>query len=247
MPAKKSPNAKIIDISAPDQTSPDPTSRPVVVTNRPVLTNDPMMVDQDVPESTPGLPTAPVVSRQAKTINPIAAAKEPEAEPTTEKASEATPTPVTVVEADASPEVVVAEKPKISEKPAETTPAPEKEEPEAAKEDVSKAPEEAKDEPAQEAPAEAEPTEEEAKAKHDATDAKEQEVDTARQKELEELIAGGKYVVPINAVELKRARIITITLAVLALVLALVLFDIALDSNALSVPGVPHTNFFRVK
>lgn len=237
MPAKKSPNAKIIDISAPDQTAPDPTSRPVVVTNRPVLASDPMMVEDKASEAESTMLTAPVVSRQAKTITPL------DAEDVVEKTE--------TQEADAhetEPEAAADEKTEPTEpakeetdaKPPKAEPRPEDKEPEAAAEAHE---EEPKSEPA----AEPEPTEEEIKAHHDATDAKEEEVDTARQNELERLIASGKYFVPINAVQRKRARIIAIVLSVIALLLAIALFDLALDSNALSVPGVPHTNFFRVK
>jgi hypothetical protein len=71
------------------------------------------------------------------------------------------------------------------------------------------------------------------------------EAKVAREQELEQLIASGKYNVPINAVRRKRSRAYVLVLCLLALVLAAALVDIALDTGILSLDvNIPHTDFF---
>ncbi len=67
----------------------------------------------------------------------------------------------------------------------------------------------------------------------------------AREAELEQLVASGKYYVPINAVQRKRSRMYTILLFLLAVALAALLFDAVLDADLVHVSvNVPHTHFF---
>ena len=248
MPAKKTPSVKIIDISAPDQSSPDPTSRPVVVTNRPVLANDPMMVDG--PASSKTVPsTAPVVSRQAKTISPISDtmtidtgvdAKAPTesaqpTEPNTATLPEENSVPTNTaptdtvgpsVEAGAAPIVQKATSTAVEEpKPSEPVAPPEESKPQV--------------------PAPKPPTDEEIASEKAVADERILGEEEARRQELERLIESGKYAVPINAVRRKRTRTVVLGLSILAFVLAVALFDVALDTHTIVVRAVPHTHFFE--
>ncbi len=243
--ADKKPLApQIIDVTGPNQTAPSPTGRPVVVTNRPVLTNDPMMVDQTAAPETGGLPTAPVVSRQARTITPITPGED---EPSESKETVPTPTDtdIKVLEesdekADPVEDTVFPTKPEMpNNKTEEITVQPVSPNPEA-----KVAPEAAaiaEEESGPHTP----PTDEETAAKKSASDQKQIEEDKVRQQELEALIASGKYAVPINAVQRKRSRMTIAALTFVAVILTVALFDAALDSNVVSLPSVPHTHFFQ--
>lgn len=72
------------------------------------------------------------------------------------------------------------------------------------------------------------------------------EADLKRAAELEEIIASGKYAVPIDASGKRRTLIITIWLVLLTLLLAAVLADALLDVGILTIPGIPHTHFFSI-
>lgn len=69
---------------------------------------------------------------------------------------------------------------------------------------------------------------------------------SARQAELEELIAKGTYAVPINALKHRR-HMVVFEIVLLLLVLAVAGLDVLLDMGTLSLPGVPHTNFLSDK
>jgi hypothetical protein len=71
------------------------------------------------------------------------------------------------------------------------------------------------------------------------------ETKAARDQELEQLVASGKYFVPINAVQRKRSRLYAMLFFLLALVLAAALLDVVLDMGLVQL-AVPHTHFFSV-
>lgn len=86
---------KIVDVAAPGKAEPSATSRPIIVTNRPMIKRDPMMTPTDADTDTPdALPEANrPISRVARTIKVIPSG-------TTEPAAdEAEPTPVEEVNA----------------------------------------------------------------------------------------------------------------------------------------------------
>jgi hypothetical protein len=60
---------KINDVTNPGESAPAPSSRPILVTNRPVLTNDPMMVGTQTSDGKP--PEAQPMVRTGKTISPL--------------------------------------------------------------------------------------------------------------------------------------------------------------------------------
>lgn len=219
MVAKKYSTSKIIDVAEPDKISPDPSGRPVVVTNRPVLANDPMMVEEKAGQA-PMPTTAPVVTRQAKTISPISDGITA-TDPVTDTEPPATPAPS--VKSSDEPETSVPELTETSHSYKAVTADAKEATPETG----------------------TIPTDEESALKKSAAEARLLGEEEARRQELEALIAAGTYAVPINAVQRKKSRMVILLLCLLAVALAAVLFDVALDSHVISVPGVPHTHFFQ--
>lgn len=217
--AAKSP--KFIDIKGPGQTVPSSTSRPIVVTNRPVLNNDPMMNPGD--ETDADKPADPAV-RTAKTIKPLSAQ---EVETEHEKPEPETAT----AELTAGPE------------PAEASAAAEAEA-------TSEPPEPTAEAPVETFTETAVPSTRDAAAESHASEAKaaaDAEAEAARQAELESLISSGQYNVPINAVHRKRSRVIAVIVCVVVLLLAVAAADAALDAGLITVDGIPHTNLLKDK
>ena len=70
---------KVIDITEPGKSAPPPSAKPIIVTNRPVLRQDPMMMPAptEVPD---GLDAAKPISRVAKPITIAVPASEPDAQ-----------------------------------------------------------------------------------------------------------------------------------------------------------------------
>lgn len=140
MPAKKSTDKpepkKFIDVSAPGKSAPDSTSRPVIVSHRPMI-EDPM-----VAKSGPETPSAPPLASKGKIPNPLNSASS--------KSSKKTDSPPEKKSEDSDsivPVKVVAKTPNEDTKP--DTP---KEEKPATKEPESKPSTEGKPTPASPAP-----------------------------------------------------------------------------------------------
>jgi hypothetical protein len=104
---------KISDVANPGESAPAPSSRPILVTNRPVLSNDPMMVSTQTGDGRP--PEVQPTVRTGKTISPIT---EPSSVSTENAVAEAVPES-TIASTDAAPEAT------------ESTPEPSKRELEA--------------------------------------------------------------------------------------------------------------------
>lgn len=240
---------KIIDVTDPDAVKPEQASgRPIIVTNRPVLANDPMVK----PEETAGeLPSAPTLSRHGKTVavpggkseaeleasvettEPEAPAAEAEPEPAAKDAPTAPETSADAstedVEEDAGAEVAPPQPEAEAEKP---EPAPKAEEPAGAG-----LPEDDKED----GPAEGElsPAEQRRQQAQEAAARKAEE-------ELEDLIESGAYHLPIRSTR-QRSALITLVLALLILILAVVLLDLLLDVGLVHLSGIPHTSYFQTK
>lgn len=182
---------KITDVADPGKTAPSATSRPIVVTNRPVLTNDPMMVNSEAPDI---IATAAPTIHTSKTLNPVSAEEQTSNSSASDTAAE-------------QPDSASSEAP----------------EPSLAQDDAR---------------AEAEDASAEAK------EARERAAEEARNRELEQLVESGTYNVPINAVQRKRSHMFVAGMCLLAIVLAVVLFDIVLDVGIVDISFIPHTNFF---
>jgi hypothetical protein len=182
----KPKSTKITDVTDPGKTTPSPTSRPIVLANRPVLAGDPMIVSQ-AQEPVPA-PTA----HTTRALAPVSAevqALDSEASASAHQVSTMTGTP----------------------------------QPSLARDDAR---------------AEAEDASAEAK------EARELAAEEARKHELEQLIATGKYAVPINAVQRKRSHIFVAGMCLLAVALAVVLVDVVLDVGLVKASFIPHTSFF---
>lgn len=201
---------KIDDVKRPDKVTPSASGRPIIVTNRPVLTADPMVV----PKADSSTAEAVPVTRTAKTIAPVSQDVEAPAEKT--KAPEA-PTPAETTE---------------SAEPSPDTPA---EQPEAEAAENTRGVQ--IDTPVRDSEAAVTAAEAEAEAARQ-----------ARETELEQLIASGKYAVPVNSVERKRTVHTSVGLTVLVVVLAALLIDLMLDANIIELlQKLPHTHFFTAK
>jgi hypothetical protein len=253
MAAKNPSSSRIIDVAAPDQTVPSATGRPILVTNRPVLTKDPMMTDESPQAEQATNNNGPVMNRQAKTIVPITADE-------TESAKAETATATTSAEDNITeePNPEKPEEPTVVSEETKESPSvkPDAEEPPQKDAEPAVTPTAPSEEPAEVDTDEAgKDTPEAAKYLSDeevlAAKASDEErvlgEEEARRLELEQLIASGKYAVPIDALGRKRSRMVTAVLTVSAIVLGLILFNAALDSNVISVPSIPHTHLFQGK
>jgi anti-sigma28 factor (negative regulator of flagellin synthesis) len=92
-------STRIMDVKSPGKVAPEASSRPILVTNRPVLASDPMVVAGDSDGRSTDVAGPPVVTgRSAKVIRPIRAEAADEADETKEPA---VPEPETEAEAPA--------------------------------------------------------------------------------------------------------------------------------------------------
>lgn len=235
MVKKKQPARTIFDVAKPGKGGlpASATTRPVIVTNRPVIT-DPMVTE---PQLTPVLPA---VKPSKKIIitplhqNIVPETDQPKAEtPPSEITSIKTPptkaplaessTAENTVEspmAEAKPD---AEAPKISATPPEGFPEPVA--------DAALVPGDAPGVPA-------EPDERDA----------ESELARKRAARLQKMIDDEEYFLPIKTVEERRSRKVAIFGLLLIILLAAAWYDIALDASLLpNTYDLPHTSFFTVK
>lgn len=208
---------RIIDVAHPGKTAPSATSRPVIVTNRPIL-KDPMMADNTAEE--PDTSTAPKTGK---------AKLEPLQEPS-DVSDKKTPEEMADEPAEA------ASSPKTKE-PAETDddqPSTENDETEETDDESVAQPsddEESKD-VAEQTAEEIDASEIEAQAKHDAA--------------IEKLVDSKQYFLPINSVEKRRTKRFAIVALLLVIIVVVVWIDIALDAGLIKLGGVqPVTDFFK--
>jgi hypothetical protein len=243
----KSDAKKVMDVVAPGQAKPSASSRPIVVGNRSVLGNDPMVVTeneaqpageateaQPTPQSAAGTPI--IVNHQAKTVAPLSTP-----EPTADDAAptESTPTPDDKAEAAKPEEPAEAEPAAEAEKPSDADAPPKEPESQPADDQPEDKPDDSGDDEEPSAPAD---NGESAKAAKKAAE----EADAKRRLELDDLIASGKYALPINAVRKQRSRAVLLVL-VLIILLAVVTVDVLLDTGVLHLQGIPHTSFFDAR
>jgi len=270
MPTSKDDAPKIMDVSKPGKTAPPASAKPVIVTNRPMLKQDPMMATPDGMEKSavPG-ETSPI-SRTAKTVNvlqPTEPTKADAAEPVTVKVT-APPAPkvedliaakTAAVKPEAAPKAESIDQGSTPENPAAPITAPEpartdSENPSSPeKSDTPSAPEEAptitpsssidgQDEEPDEDGADSQlaPNQALEEAKQ-----KEEEAKAARQAEEEKIIASRQYYLPMSTVTQRRGLDRVLLVLALVLIVALVWMDIVLDAGIIHIPGVhAFTHFF---
>jgi hypothetical protein len=229
--AKKPASKKIVDVEQPNTTAPSSTSKPVLVTNRPII-QDPMVKESPDEGTTIKVTTGstkiklqpltePVVkpvddpSKTTEVSTAPESEKKPESPTPPPASKETTPPPPAPATAAAAPQE--AEKPAQAEREAAT-------ENPTGEEDKSSG-DQAAEVANQEAAAEAEQT------KHDES--------------LQKLIDGKQYFLPINSVEKRRTKRFVMLGVVLALLLAVTWVDVALDAGLVQLGRLkPVTHFF---
>lgn len=252
---------KIVDIALPDDTLPSETSKPVIISNRPLM-RDPMMAAPKEAESPSPEPvklpepvetvTAAVMKHERRLVPPSEAKAEQAAESV--KAAEVNP------EAQAEP--IPQEAPKAVEpakpvsrmitlgiiKPQSET--PEEQEPEkpatAKKPDIRPlAQPESKQEASKPYSVTEGPSKKEEPLSPEAQEAKEAEEEEERRKHLDKLIEDGTYFLPVDAVSHKKAMRNSLIGLAVVLIFGAVWLVAALDAGLIQIEGVDApTDFF---
>lgn len=220
---------RVMDVTHPRNVQPPTTSKPVIVSNRPMIAADPMIAgmpakpakeDVELPAGAPE-PTVPpeavTQNHESKTILP------------TEDLLKAMEQPKPAEKAEVQPADVPAEEPAKTGEPIPTAA-----EPPAKTQDTPTQPEEV---PAIE-------TDDEETEEEDEDTPKPETAEQKRERELETIIASGKYYVPINRSGKKRAMIVFVV--ILCLIGLLAVADLLLDMGIVRVSGIPHTSFFSI-
>lgn len=215
---------KIVDVANPNDTPSPETSKPVIISQRPLM-RDPMMAapvsDESPAPAEVKLPepteTAPETVRHERIIMPPGQAK-----------------PATVASARSKMLTIDNIKPR-SEKPAETVvdlvaePAPKT---------VSKPEVKPQAQPAKPKP--------DTPLSPEAQEAQDDAEEDIREKELAKLVEDQTYFLPVGAVAHKKARRYTGLVVLLILVLGALWLNIALDADLIQIDGVEAlTNFFK--
>jgi len=255
-------NKPIEDVSRPGKTAPASTSKPVIITNRPVI-KDPMVVEDQAEapadEATPikvsrpagGIVLKPLSAPELPVEKKVAAKAETDEAPVA-PAEPSTPEPaLTETAAAPSPETAsssVDEPSPASDKPAELTPAADTlaaTEPPADETTDSKSATEtpaATDSLVEPEKGDDQTSPVDAKLKEEAAAA---EAKAKRDAELEKLVEDKTYYLPVNAVEKRRTKRVVIAGILLSLLLAAAWVDIALDAGLIKINGLKAiTHFF---
>jgi hypothetical protein len=259
MPERRKPTdlPKVMDVTHPANVQPSTTSRPVIVTNRPMIPEDPMInqaaqsaIDIEKPagapkeEEAPDVTSAPEISaREGKTIVPITTDTEVETSKAEEKGKDAeAETPHTTITIDTGLEedggenehLLAAEEPDKQTDALKEPVAPKATATKPVAEEASSKPEPANEDTSFTA------IPEDGQLDEGDPESKEKTAEEKRQEELEEIIAAGTYRVPIGQVAKRRSRMVFTVIIIVLLLLALL--DLALDMGLLTLSGVPHTN-----
>lgn len=211
-------NPSLTDVAKPGKSSPSPTSRPVIVTHRPIL-KDPMVNHEDESPK-PDKPTLKTPSKRAAELESLSIPKLP-------------------VETEDAPDESTTQDDDMPSK--ESAPAPKKETETAASEDADK------DDAKVDAPDDAVPTPP-LDAKAARPDDEDEVALAAQEKHVanvQKLIETKKYFLPINSVEKRRAKHTLILGIGVSILLLLAWANIALDAGLITIDGVePVTHFF---
>lgn len=267
MPERRRPIevSKVMDVTHPSNVQPSTTSRPVIVTNRPMIPEDPMInkaalsaIDIEKPagasadQVVPVVASAPEVPHQGKTVSPISveikestpkAAKEPAMTP--EDSPRTNPGNGADIQNPAEEQSQTRHDP---EGKSETQAASEPTDEQVLKNDAIKPKADAIPSFSAEPPKTEEKTSfaainNETQLDEGDQESKDKTAEEKRQEELEALIAAGTYHVPIGQVAKRRGRLAFVT--VLIIVVLVVAFNFALDMELFTISGVPHTNILR--
>jgi hypothetical protein len=258
---------RVIDVTEPGKSEPSASGRPIIVTNRPLLKQDPMMVsnvsvDSDIGDTPSGETPQPVgdisADHQGSTVLPPTAPKLPkETTKNSDAPVETTDDETKTVEAD-------DDKPVTNDKdePAATTstadtddkPIEESTDTEPAKPETSETSSdevESKDsvtEPDTQGEKTGAASNDEQLAPNKVLDEaakKVEEAKAAQLAEIEKLIESKRYFLPINTVERRRDAKRAILLLVVVILFALIWLDLALDAGLLKLGHIHSlTHFF---
>lgn len=223
----KSRKKPIADVDKPGDSAPAATSKPVIVTNRPIL-KDPMVVDEAAKTDGDDKKTdekTELKHSSASIVQPLdKSASEPEDQPDGPDEPDKPAVPPTPAP-DKDDTADTAEEPKVEDKPPADEAAPEPEpasEPEPKKDDKQTT----------------------AKATNQKSDAETAE-QAKHEAAIQHLIDSKKYELPINAVEKRKSKHFVVLGIVLAILLVLAWGDIAADAGLIHISGLkPVTHFF---
>lgn len=261
MAAKPLEPAKVMDVTHPHTAQPSTTSRPVIVTNRPMIDVDPMIAQSavDVLTKSSAEKTGDSHSGLARHTPELVIERQtqPSAEADEGAALAAVPlaavadvdTPMQTIDADHTSTGVPSLDPKV-----ETAKLGQAAEPLEAGKPVRATEGEKKTETQVSSPASSDNTPMSIQPEsdviksdtNDTTDEETEQEKTAEQKQadnIEKLIASGFYKVPIGRAATRRAH--RFLLAIFILLLVLVVVDILLDLGIIKLPSLPHTTFFQ--
>jgi len=215
--------SRIDDVKRPDKVAPSATSRPILVSNGPTLTTDPMMAPPEAERKDTGSLTQS--SHTPKVIAPISdSAKVDDVSGMSESAD------------TQAASVLVSASANQSSNDSKTSPA------DSTSESTSEGP---PPEHRAEAEDEAGGTPRDTDAAISAEGIAEAEAKAKRNQELEAMIASEKYVVPINAVQRKRSHMATLCLFIIAILLTVALIDVIADVGIVKLPSsIPRTHLF---
>lgn len=264
--SKKAAPHKIFDVTKPGKTAPSASSKPIIITNRPVL-QDPMMVEDAAPEGQATLLKMPTKI----TIRPLSddntadstedkqvATETPEAPPVEKLEPVSVPDltneqtgPKSLPTATKAPEVDLPKPAEITTPPAPQAAEPEPKQATPAVEPVAATPTAAEAAPeSDDTSSSSEATEDQpADASQPATVAKAAEAAARKQAEraaeLTKLAESHKYYLPINQVEKRKNKRYALLGVLLIVVLAVAWADISLDAGIIHLNGIkPLTHFF---
>ena len=221
--AKAKPNAvgpkPIADVLHPNDSQPAENSRSVIITKRPLM-RDPMMAApaSDTPTEPNGTPAAPRAAPEPVTAAPLTVTHQLVITPPTHDEPTAPAVVGTPTAVQPISDVIAA--------------------PTAAAEPVG-APNPETSAAIESAAVKLDPI------NLEAAEAQAEDDDAKRKEELAALVTNQIYFLPVDGVELKRARYFTVLGVLLIIGLAVAWADIALDAGLVSVKGVPHTTFFQ--
>lgn len=246
---------KIMDVSKPGKAAPSPSSKPIIVTNRPMLKRDPMVATPDgLEKASPSDDTVPV-SRTAKTLNIVSptegsgtavkvvsavstAPSDSVAPPAASNAASSLPRAGAETPTDEPEQTAVAD-PAV---PMSSEPAPATEQPTPTPDTMPAAPAPAPDDSDDDTDAS------EQLAPNQALEVakqKEEAAKAARLAEEEKIVTSRQYYLPIDNVEERRGFDRVLLVLAVVLILALVWADVVLDAGIIHISGLHAlTHFF---
>lgn len=255
IPKDRSSKAKLIDVTEPGKSEPSATSRPIIVTNRPILQQDPMVVSDDTLKadelkspSDVSIKIEPPKSKLETTSlkppslsdkeknNPLSSEKESDNHQAEAKDTDNS------LEAKDSLSVETIGKPAKLDEPTEETDnlTESNDQTSTASSDLA-----TKDSDAEKKTT---PSKETTVPKDVIAEAKQKEAaaKAAKQLELDKLIASKKYFLPINSVAHRKGNRRLVIILIGVVLLALVWVDLMLDAGIVKIQGIHAlTNFFQ--